>query len=109
MSAYQAPTPTREEIDAAPGPVLLDFGTNWCGYCQAAAPHVETALRAAPAVRDMAVRHIKVEDGPGRALGRSFRVKLWPTLIALQDGVEVARSVRPTSEAEIAAVLARLG
>jgi len=25
-------------------------------------------------------RHIRVEDGPGRALGRSFRVKLWPTL-----------------------------
>ena len=41
-------------------------------------------------------RHLKVEDGPGRALGRSFRVKLWPTLILLRDGVELARVVRPT-------------
>ena len=31
------------------------------------------------------VRHLKVEDGPGRPLGRSFRVKLWPTLVFLQD------------------------
>jgi thioredoxin 1 len=38
----------------------------------------------------------KVEDGPGRPLGRSFKVKLWPTLIFLRDGAEVARVVRPT-------------
>jgi thioredoxin 1 len=36
-----------------------------------------------------------VEDGSGRPLGRSFGVKLWPTLIFLADGREVARLVRP--------------
>lgn len=95
--------PTREEIDASTGALLLEFGTDWCGHCQAAAPLVEAALGAAPAVR-----HIKVEDGPGRPLGRSFRVKLWPTLIAVKDGVEAARVVRPTSQREISDVLSRL-
>ena len=51
------------------------------------------------------VRHIKIEDGSGRPLGRSFRVKLWPTLIFLKDGVEVSRLVRPTDGREVAAAL----
>ena len=34
--------------------------------------------------------------------GRSFKVKLWPTLIFLKDGQEVARLVRPLDSAEIA-------
>jgi len=40
-----------------------------------------------------------VEDGPGRPLGRSYRVKLWPTLVFLQDGREVSRLVRPAGAA----------
>ena len=46
--------------------------------------------------------HRKIEDGPGRRLGRSFRVKLWPTLILLKDGQEVARVVRPSDAADLA-------
>jgi thioredoxin 1 len=45
-----------------------------------------------------------VEDGKGKPLGRSFRVKLWPTLIYLEQGVEKGRVVRPDSAAEIAAI-----
>jgi thioredoxin 1 len=41
------------------------------------------------------VRYINVEDGKGKPLGRSFRVKLWPTLVFLRDGQVVARAVRP--------------
>jgi thioredoxin 1 len=100
---YINPGPSREEIDAASGAVLLEFGSGWCGYCQLAAPAVDEALKEHPHVE-----HIKVEDGPGRRLGRSFRVKLWPTLIALKDGVEVARVVRPEQPGEILAVLSRL-
>jgi thioredoxin 1 len=93
---YQTPGPTREEINATRGPILLEFGTGWCGYCQAAAPHIVEALGQFPTVQ-----HIKVEDGPGRSLGRSFHVKLWPTAIFLKDGVEITRAVRPESASEI--------
>ena len=97
---YQNPGPAREEIDATQGPVLLEFGTGWCGYCQGAAPHIAAALADFPNVQ-----HIKVEDGPGRPLGRSFRVKLWPTAIFLNDGQEVARAVRPESADELRSAL----
>ena len=52
------------------------------------------------------LRHIKVEDGPGRRLGRSFRVKLWPTLILMRGGQETGRVVRPTTAREISELLA---
>ncbi|QDU20533.1 thioredoxin family protein [Urbifossiella limnaea] len=93
---YQNPGPTREEIDATAGPFVLEFGTSWCGYCQGAQPYIAEALAA---VTD--VPHMKVEDGPGRPLGRSFRVKLWPTLVVLRDGKEVARVVRPDSADDV--------
>jgi thioredoxin 1 len=95
-TTYQTKQPERAEIDALPGIVALEFGTGWCGYCQAAAPVIATALKD-----QAAVRHIKVEDGPGRALGRSFRVKLWPTIIVIKDGQELARVVRPHDSAEV--------
>jgi thioredoxin 1 len=84
------PEPTRQEVDALPGVTVLEFGTGWCEYCRGAQPAVAAALAEVPGVR-----HLKVEDGPGRPLGRSFRVKLWPTLVVLRDGREVGRAVRP--------------
>jgi thioredoxin 1 len=83
--------PTREEIDQAPGLVVLEFGTDWCGFCRAAAPQVASLVQRHPGVR-----HVKVEDGPGRPLGRSFRVKLWPNLVFLRDGVVVRQLARPS-------------
>ena len=44
------------------------------------------------------LRHLKIEDGPGRPLGRSFRVKLWPTLVFLRDGQVVEQAVRPGAQ-----------
>ena len=100
---YEEPGPTREEIDASRGLLALEFGANGCGYCQGAQPWIVAALAGRPEIR-----HLKVGDGPGRPLGRSFRVKLWPTLILLRDGVEVARIVRPTSELDLTPELTAL-
>ena len=90
-SGYSKTAPTRAEVDAQAGATVLEFGTDWCGYCQGAQRHIVESLDRAPSLR-----HLKIEGGPGRPLGRSFKVKLWPTLIFLRDGVEVARVVRPT-------------
>ncbi len=95
-SDYGNPEPSRADVDGWPGVAVLEFGTGWCGHCQAAQPAIAAALADAPDVR-----HVKVEDGPGRPLGRSYRVKLWPTLVFLRDGREVARAVRPTSVGEV--------
>ena len=93
---YCVAQPARAEIDGLKGPALLEFGTGWCGHCRATQAPLATAFAQYPGVP-----HIRVEDGPGRALGRAFRVKLWPTLVFLKDGQEVARLVRPLDSAEI--------
>lgn len=92
--------PTRAEVDESRGVLLLEFGTAWCGFCRAARPAIDAALARHPEVR-----HVKVEDGPGRRLGRSFRVKLWPTLVVLADGHERARVVRPAGPGDLEAAL----
>jgi len=84
--------PRREDVDQMTGPVLLEFGTPWCGFCQAAQGDIVTLLAEHPAVR-----HIRIEDGPGRRLGRSFRVTLWPNLVFLKDGAVVRQLARPNA------------
>jgi thioredoxin 1 len=101
---YQPETLTRAQVDATPGVLLLDFGTGWCGHCRAARPIVEAALRAHASAASP-VRHMRVEDGSGRLLGRSYGVTLWPTLVFLRDGVECARLVRPGSAEDVAVAL----
>jgi thioredoxin 1 len=100
---YAVEQPTRADIDALAGAAVLEFGTDWCGFCRAAQPLVAAAFADHPLLR-----HLKVEDGPGRPLGRSFRVKLWPTLVFLRDGREVARLVRPGDRAAIEQALAQI-
>jgi thioredoxin 1 len=51
---------------------------------------------------------MKFADASSRRLGRSFGVKLWPTLIFLEDGTETGRLVRPADPDAIRAALARI-
>ncbi|MDT3679696.1 MAG: thioredoxin family protein [Burkholderiaceae bacterium] len=99
---YAEREPSREEVDALPGATLVEFGTPWCGHCSRTQPMLEAALADTPDVR-----HLKIEDGPGRRLGRSFGVKLWPTLVFLSDGREIARLVRPPRKEAIVEALER--
>lgn len=98
-----ADEPSRDEIDAMREPVVIEFGASHCGHCRAAQPLIAAALEQHPAAR-----HIKVEDGPGRKLGRSFRVKLWPTLVFMDRGCELARLVRPADVQSIEQALSRI-
>ncbi len=87
---------SRAEVDALTGDLVLEFGADWCPICQAARPLIDRVLAQHPGVQ-----HRWVEDGKGKPLGRSFRVKLWPTLIFLRDGAERARVVRPTRDSDV--------
>jgi len=94
----------RADIDRISGPVMVEFGAGWCEYCQAAQPAIAAALRLHPDVR-----HIRIEDGKGQRLGRTFSVKLWPTLVFMKDGVELDRLVRPARTQEITDALHMIG
>ena len=84
---------TRVEVDRLPGLVMLEFGAEWCQICASLRPHIAQLVAEFPEVR-----HVRIEDGKGKPLGRSFQIKLWPTLIFLREGVEARRLVRPTPE-----------
>ena len=100
VRTHETVEPPQADVQRWPGTVVLEFGTDWCGHCLGAQPAIASAL----APRDD-VRHVKIEDGKGRPLGRAYRVKLWPTLVVLRDGEELARVVRPTRSEEIASIL----
>jgi thioredoxin 1 len=101
--AYSTSEPKRKEIDLLAGPTVLEFGNPWCGFCRAAQPLLASAF-----VKHPGVRHIKISDASGRPLGRSFNVKLWPTLIFLHNGEEAARLIRPSSASAIADAIAKI-
>ena len=94
---YSRDEPQVESLRSQTGSLLLEFGAPWCGHCMAAAELVRNWMARHPDLP-----HVKVHDGKGRPLGRAFRVKLWPTLILLRDGQEIARVVRPRSESDMA-------
>ena len=96
-TTYTQDEPARADVDALPGATLIEFGSPDCGWCMAAQPRIAAALAGRPPIR-----HLKIADGRGRPLGRSYGVKLWPTLVFLKGGREVARLVRPGDAAEIA-------
>ena len=100
---YTSTEPQRADLDKLEGATLIEFGTPWCGYCRAAQLSIGAATAQYPNVR-----HLKIADGPGRPLGRSFRVKLWPTLVFMKDGVEMSKLVRPRGSAEIAQALEQI-
>jgi thioredoxin 1 len=102
-TGYAEREPSRVDVDELAGATVLEFGTPWCGWCRAAQPLIAEAME-----RHQGVRHLKVEDGSGRPLGRSFRVKLWPTLVFLRDGQELARVVRPHDVQQIRDALAKV-
>lgn len=95
--------PSLAEIEQLDGPTMIEFGASWCGYCQAAHSDIELSLAKFPLIR-----HIKVEDGKGRRLGRTYSVTLWPTLIFLSNGKEISRLVRPVGVEVITKALAEV-
>jgi thioredoxin 1 len=93
---YAEDAPSLDEVNSLKGMAILEFGAPWCGHCQASQDSVEEVMK-----ENLELTHIKVFDGKGKRLGRQFGVKLWPTLILLRDGQEVARIVRFTSVEEV--------
>lgn len=90
LQQYTSDEPTREEVDGLSGPTLVEFGAEWCPHCQAVQPALRELLAKHPEVR-----HLKIEDGKGRRLGRSYAVKLWPNLVFVRDGKVLEQLARP--------------
>ena len=102
---YLETEPALADVQGTSGLVLLEFGAPDCGICHASQPVIRRAVAAATD-NASSLTHHKIHDGSGRPLGRAFGVKLWPTLVLLQNGQELGREVRPGNERVVAALLA---
>ncbi len=92
LAHWSEETLSRADIDSLKGITLLEFGVDWCPHCQNIQADLERLLE-----KHEKVRHIKVEDGKGRPLGRTFAVKLWPNFVILKDGAVMEQLARPQS------------
>ena len=102
-SDYAEEVFTFKQVGELSGDVVLEFGAPWCGHCQAASSPIKEAV-----TERSGLRHIKIYDEKGKPLGRAFKVKLWPTLILLHNGNEVARLVRPLRSDEVREFISKL-
>jgi thiol-disulfide isomerase/thioredoxin len=90
--------PSRASAEA----VLLDFQTDWCGYCRVMEPVVREL-----AAEGFTVRTINGDHEPD--LVRRYQIEGYPTFVALRDGREVGRVSGQVSKAQLFGLLEKAG
>jgi len=66
-------------------PVLVDFYADWCGPCQALAPHLETLGKERS---DIKVVKMNIDENP--MIPTQFGIRSIPTLIIFKNGQATA-------------------
>lgn len=77
-----------EEVKNSSSPVLLDFYADWCGPCKMLAPVLAEIADENP---DAKIGKINVDSEP--EIAREFGIVSIPTLILIEGGKEVRRSL----------------
>lgn len=93
VAQWSPETISRSEVDSLLGHTILEFGADWCPHCQGIQGVLRSELNKHPKFR-----HLKIEDGKGRRLGRSYGVKLWPNIVLLLNGKQQNQLARPSKE-----------
>ena len=89
-----------QEVLRSDKPVLLDFWATWCGPCRMIAPIIEAIANERG---DIKVGKVNVDDEG--ALATKFGIVSIPTVVLVQDGNEVARSVGYRQKEELLSAL----
>ena len=89
-----------EQVLQAPGKVLLDFWATWCGPCRMLSPHVEAIALEHP---EITVGNIDVDSEMELAV--RFGIVSIPTLIVMEGGEAVAKSIGYSPKAQIEKLL----
>ena len=84
------------EVLKAEGMVLVDFFADWCGPCKMLSPIVD---EVAEENTDIKVCKINVDEEPELAM--RYNVMSIPTLVVIQNGEEVNKSVGLVSKEDI--------
>ena len=89
-----------EKVLQAPNKVLLDFWATWCGPCRMVAPIVEKIAQEHP---DITVGKINVDEEMELAV--QFGIASIPTLVVMENGQMVNKSIGYAPKAELLRLL----
>lgn len=85
-----------EEVINKKGKILVDFYAVWCGPCKMLAPVLEKFASEQELVR---VAKLNVDETTEKAI--EYDVRVIPTVILFENGVELKRSVGFINENEL--------
>ena len=90
-----------EEVMNSEKPVLIDFWAPWCGPCRMVVPIIDEIAAEHPEYKV-----VKVNVDEEVELASRFGVASIPTLVVMQNGMEVERSVGARPKNQILDMLA---
>lgn len=90
----------KEEVINSDKPVLLDFWAPWCGPCQMVGPIIEEIGNE---VENVKVCKINVDEQ--KKLAFKYRVMSIPTLLVINNGKVVNKSIGAKSKDDILSML----
>ena len=89
-----------KEVMQAEGKVLVDFWASWCGPCRMLGPVID---QLGNELTD--VKGCKIDVDANQELAGKYKVETIPTLVVLEGGKEIKRSVGVQPKPAILAML----
>lgn len=89
-----------KEVIQAEGKVLVDFWASWCGPCRMLGPVID---QLGNELTDVKV--CKIDVDANQELAGKYKVETIPTLVVLEGGKEIKRSVDVQPKPAILAML----
>lgn len=90
----------KKEVMQAEGKVLVDFWASWCGPCRMLGPVID---QLGNELTDVKV--CKIDVDANQELAGKYKVETIPTLVVLEGGKEIKRSVGVQPKPAILAML----
>ena len=91
-----------QEVLKSEKPVLVDFYADWCGPCKMLSPVVD---KLAEEHSEFKVVKVNVDENPD--LASNYQVMSIPTLVVIENGKEVNRSMGLQSKQDILNIVSR--
>jgi putative thioredoxin len=70
-------------------PILVDLWADWCSPCQTIAPILEKVINAYAGA--VALAKVEVDEGENMKIAGRYAVRGFPTILLIQNGVEIGR------------------